>query len=98
MIKPERDKDDIQEEIKSLEKGIKELQDELEQKKGLTQGQKLATFLHQKTCRWNHVDGCSWDYTSWNNPDSTRLKYLRKAEQMLIEDDFVTIKRILKNI
>ena len=56
----------------------------------------LAEYLHGKQCRWNHTDGCSWHYTTWDNPCSTRDSYLNKAYNMLAEVDIYTIKKVLK--
>lgn len=56
----------------------------------------LAEVLHGKKCRWNHTDGCSWYYSNWDNPCSTRQKYLTDAYNMLAENDNDIIKAILK--
>jgi hypothetical protein len=56
----------------------------------------LAEYLHGKQCRWNHTDGCSWYYSSWDKPCGTRNSYLDKAYEMLAENNIVTIKKVLR--
>jgi len=47
----------------------------------------LAIFLHEKQCRWNHTDGCSWHYEIHNGvPDwsgHAHSKYWNIAAQIL---------------
>lgn len=64
------------------------------------QARELAEILHGKKCRWNHTDGCSWHYTNWDTPCSTRQKYLKDAYDMLAEfdNDMYVIKKVLKHI
>lgn len=33
----------------------------------------IATLMHSKLCHWNHVDGCSWEYESWETPGPPKL-------------------------
>ncbi len=48
---------------------------------------KLARMLHEKLCRYNHTDGCSWFYfvkgaeDDWT--DYSHATYLAKAVRML---------------
>lgn len=88
--------------IESIDKEIQQLEEkkqELLRKKSelnkLTPAQRLANILHSKQCRWNHTDGCGWDYTSWGSPCSTRLEYLKKAQAILREVDFDTAIKVL---
>ncbi len=47
--------------------------------------QKIADALHQILCRWNHTNGCSWHYESWDHVRSlgARSSYLEKARELL---------------
>lgn len=45
----------------------------------------LAEYLHQINCNWNHIDGCSWQYESWDEPGNARNRYLDKARRILAE-------------
>lgn len=55
-------KKSIDEQIEELENQIASLQTQKAKLKALTPVQELAIFLHQKTCHWNHTDGCDWFY------------------------------------
>ena len=50
----------------------------------------LAALIHKRKCRLNHIEQCSWDYSSWEAPCSTRLDYLNKAKTILEKVDFET--------
>lgn len=49
----------------------------------------LAIYLHDKYCRWNHADGCSWHYAidretgnhDWS--DYAHKEYLDKARDLV---------------
>lgn len=45
----------------------------------------LATAIHGKTCHWNHIDQCGWEYDSWDQPrkSDTKSNYLKKAQTIL---------------
>ena len=58
----------------------------------------LAEFLHSNLCSANHIDGCSWTYSSWASPCSARLAYLKKAEEALKVAEYDTIVKVLKAI
>lgn len=47
--------------------------------------QELATAIHGKTCHWNHIDQCGWEYDSWDQPrkSDTKSNYLKKAQTIL---------------
>lgn len=49
------------------------------------QEQELATAIHGKTCHWNHIDQCGWEYDSWDQPrkSDTKSNYLKKARTIL---------------
>lgn len=50
-----------------------------------TQEHELATAIHGKTCHWNHIDQCGWEYDSWDQPrkSDTKSNYLKKAQTIL---------------
>ena len=71
-------------------KRIRELQAEIDQLAAqdaafaaLPQEHQLAITLHSLLCRWNHTDGCSWEYEGTKGIDDWRghahSKYLEKA-------------------
>lgn len=57
--------------------------------------QEIAELLHKKSCRWNHIDGCSWEYSNWNRPCSTRKEFYQKSIKILELHNFETVKSIL---
>lgn len=59
----------------------------------LTQAQELATLIHEKICRFNHVDACGWDYEDWDG--YTTKRYLKVANKMLEKTDFETAKQVI---
>lgn len=64
-----------QAELKRAESGGGELSPE----------QTFAIALHETRCRWNHTDGCGWEYEIKNRTehqwgDWTHAKYLEQAE------------------
>lgn len=64
----------------------------------LTPAQRMANFLHKELCHMNHEDMCGWEYNSWERPDSSRLRYLEKAEVLLTIADAETVKKIIRVI
>lgn len=99
----------LEEEIAQAEQNLAKLQqqkakqDRLE--KQLTQAQKIAIQLHSLLCRWNHTDGCDWDYrdladpNTWTAQYGPHAKYLEKAEQalkMADPDTIINLTKILK--
>lgn len=55
--------------------------------KKLSESQELAILLHEKLCRSNHIDGCSWYYEfngnehKWEGYEHKR--WLEKADELL---------------
>lgn len=77
-------------EIVALDNQIKDLQAKrakLLLAPEMTVTQKLAVYLHQKLCRWNHTDGCGWYYAisdgKHNWDEHTHNLYLNKASKLL---------------
>lgn len=61
--------------------------------------QKLADAIHGIECHWNHTDGCSWHYESWEKPGYAREQYLKKAIHVnKIEPNTDNVIRILQAI
>ena len=89
---------DIKKEIDTLEKKLLKLKEEDKKENALPENQRLATYLHAKLCRWNHVDGCGWDYGSWKYPRTEQLEYLAKADEMLGKHDYETCISVLRMI
>lgn len=62
--------------------------------------QRVAEVLHKIQCRWNHTDGCSWEYETWYGAtpagNSTRSRYLKKAQKLLWESGFASDQNTLK--
>lgn len=63
----------------AAERRLEELQKKLAHVPSSDEG--LADILHELICHWNHTDGCSWFYESWDTlrPGSTRHEWLQKA-------------------
>ena len=64
-----------------LKKTLDWIDAELEKK--VDQTERLADFLHEKLCNWNHIDGCGWEYSSWDKPCDTRMRYRAKAQSLM---------------
>lgn len=66
----------------------------------LSDAQRLADLIHQKTCHSNHIDQCGYEYESWSkySPSSSRASYLRKAEEMLKTSSFDNAVLILEQL
>jgi hypothetical protein len=45
--------------------------------------QRIAEALHSMFCHWNHIDGCGWEYESWERPGWSRDNYLKKARKTI---------------
>lgn len=65
--------------------------------------QQLAIYLHNKMCKLNHIDYCSFKYGihglehDWN--EYAHAEYLLKAQRLLtISDDLDFLKRIITAI
>jgi hypothetical protein len=44
---------------------------------------KIATIVHDLTCRLNHRDQCDWLYTSWSHTKHSRKRALAQVEYIL---------------
>lgn len=59
-----------------------------EDQRELSAAQILAIDLHTSLCRWNHTDGCGWEYEIERNGEHrwgthSHADYLNKAEALL---------------
>lgn len=84
--------------IKELQDKIKELEDEQQLFDSKGPKYKLAELIHAKICRWNHTDGCSWGYESWENIGIARQRYLEKAESILVVVDYNIAALVINNL
>lgn len=66
----------------------------------LTEAQRLATEIHQRTCHLDHMERCGWDYDNWTDParGRTRQRYLEKAEKALQVATYDKIVEIIEII
>lgn len=76
----------VDDQLAELELKKQELLKEKERLAALTLEQELAEFLHENMCRFNHNDGCSWEYENcdpfvWNG--FSHKKYLHSATLMI---------------
>lgn len=55
-----------------------------------------AELLHSFMCHANHIDGCGWEYESWEEPGRTRYRYATKATAVLREIDLTTLQRVIR--
>lgn len=93
--------------MKNYEKEIQELEDKIkilkEEKKSydlMRPNYKLAELIHSKTCTWNHTDGCDWYYESWEGfkNNSTKMRYLDKANKILEKVSYADAMYVISNI
>ena len=88
-------KTNIDEKISQLEAEIEKLNKEKLVYEALIPEERLAELLHEKICKYNHMDGCSWYYSSWIDPNYERLGWLNKSKDFLKIVDFETATKIL---
>lgn len=77
----------IQVERKQLEDQLAALDEAEQALEALTPDQRLAESLHTLGCRYNHTDGCGWEYDSWatwreDDTYNARTRYLQKAREV----------------
>ena len=91
-----------QKKIKSLEAELGKLKSEENHLNKLGYEYRLATFLHEKLCTWNHTDGCGWFYDRGDWSESSRQDYLQKAKKLismgLTEEQITQVIGIMKGI
>ena len=89
-------------EIKALREKANRLEKEQKVYNLLPNEIKLAEAIHDKVCRWNHTDGCSWNYEKWDGStpsgSTTKDRYLEKAKKILKVVDFETAIDVINNL
>lgn len=90
----------VQEKIDQLRAQLAAEEAKLTQFNQLTEAQRLATEIHQRTCHLDHIERCGWDYENWNNAvrNYTRERYLEKAEKALQVATYDKIVEIIEII
>ena len=82
----------------SVEELIKAVGGRVAELDALAEVLRLATMLHDMTCRFNHTDMCGWDYEDWKYVGSktpTRDRYIKKVVALnAVADPEVWIKVI----
>ena len=93
---------DYTDEIKRLRAKADELEEAQKEHNLKSEDIRLAEYIHSKTCRSNHTDGCGWGYESWDGStpsgNRTRSRYLEKARTILKDVDFESAINVIKNI
>lgn len=85
----------LEADINKKESELNALKEKLKHLNSLDSDKKLATILHEKQCKYNHVDGCSWYYRENDWSDSTHKEYLEKARCILGIVSFEKAERIV---
>jgi hypothetical protein len=84
--------DDLKRELEKREENRKKLA-------AMPVERRLAKTLHSMLCHWNHTDGCSWHYESWDGPNNrTRQEWVEKAKRALQVADEPTIIAVLSAV
>lgn len=68
-------------ELQNLKYTKRELEDRLKNAPVLA----FVDFIHNKFCKWNHTDGCGYDYENWGNPRE-RMSWVTKTKEII---DFI---------
>lgn len=84
---------EIDKRIGTLQNDILSLQDEIsrlqEERKTLDGNElyRIAESLHSAKCNWNHTDGCSWFYETWDGSTGAgnreRMIWVGKARNLV---------------
>lgn len=86
--------------VQSLLAEIAEVEAEMNRRDEMNDDERLAEYLHSKSCHWDHTEGCSWHYeTNSSKVDWTgyaHSRYLEKARRALGKYDFDTIQGVLE--
>ena len=78
--------DEIKQELVENELKRVEILNQLNETRKLDPFILLADAIHQKLCRWNHVDGCGYEYednTAFFLKSSTKSTYYEKAKRLV---------------
>ena len=86
-----------------LQKELKRRDEERKKLAALPKDRRLAEFLHDSFCTWNHTNGCAWYYEvndgegNWERGDHQR--WLRRAKAALkVLDDPDRIMRLVSAV
>jgi hypothetical protein len=89
----------LQREIEERELKIGKLKEGQEAFDALPENYKLAEKIHDRTCSWNHTDGCAWMYENWtDNLGETRDRYVDIADRVLKKVPYKYAALTLDNI
>ena len=82
------DVEKLEKEILSLGQKLSAAKQKRRELDALDPDKRLAVFLHEKFCRINHTDGCSWSYESgdaaWNgHAHSSWLKHAQEVSSAM---------------
>tara|TARA_R110000851_G_scaffold273073_2_gene425760 strand:+ start:766 stop:1038 length:273 start_codon:yes stop_codon:yes gene_type:complete len=81
--------------IAELEAEVDRLKNVDKENSKLPEEYRLATLIHSKLCRFNHTDGCSWQYETWDNFKYGRQSWVDKAKKILVKVDFETASKVI---
>ena len=89
----------LKREIEERELKIGKLKANQTEFESLPENYKLAEKIHTSTCRFNHTDGCSWEYENWSDKlGDTRKRYIKKADRVLTKVAYIDAAKTLDNI
>jgi ribosomal protein S15P/S13E len=66
-----------------LKKAKKDYDKEKTRVSSLTKEQRVAEYLHDAFCHFNHIDACSWFYDDGSWTSYNREEYLSKSKKLL---------------
>lgn len=87
---------DIKKELSKIEEKRNELIKKEKELKISQPEYRLADLLHQKICKQNHCDECSYFYETWEKPGYTKNIYINKASRLLRQFNITEIQIFLK--
>mgnify|MGYP001601850508 CR=1 FL=1 len=78
--------EELREKLAQTQKELAEAE-EFDRRLGGNDARAVAEVLHAKECRWNHIDGCSWEYETWDGekPAGNRehMRWYEKAVKLI---------------
>ena len=79
------DVEKLEKEILGLEQKLSAAKQKRQELDALDPAKRMAIFLHEKFCRINHTDGCSWFYesgdTAWSG--HAHSSWLKHAQEVM---------------
>lgn len=64
----------------------------------LPENKKVAAEIHERTCRFNHTDGCEWGYRVEDADNWDGNTYLAQAEAILADVPFTVAMKVLTKL